>query len=120
MKTPAVLFALAALIFVGSAASAATAPTVTLKSSTLTFKQAISACPGALGTVTFTLGHSRVASLPGVSEQVDTSASGIDAVTFENAAGKSAVVTTNGHKNTVTAKNVQVKWKEQLACVMPD
>jgi type 1 fimbria pilin len=122
MKTPAVLSALLALLLGASAASAATAPAVTLKSSTLTFKQAVAACqPGALGAVSFTLGHARIVGLPGVSEQVDTSSSGIDVVTFDNdASGKSATATVNGHKNTVSAKNVKVKWNEQLACVMPD
>lgn len=121
MKTPAVFSALLALLLGTAAASAATAPAVTLKSSTLTFKQAASACTGALGAVSFTLGHARIVGLPGVTEQVDTSSSGIDVVTFDNdASGKSATATVNGHKNTVSAKNVEVKWNEQLACVMPD
>ncbi|MEO6834472.1 MAG: hypothetical protein ABI231_01005 [Candidatus Tumulicola sp.] len=120
MKAPAVFSAFIALLFGAAAASAATSA-ITLQGSTLTFKQAIATCPGALGTVTFSLGHSRVASLPGVSDQIDTSSSGIDTITFTNdKTGKTAVVTANGHKSTVSAKNVQVKWHDQLACVMPD
>jgi len=120
MKAPAVFSALIALALGSAAASAAASP-VTLSPSTLTFKQAAAACAGALGTVTFTLGHSRAGSLAGVSEQVDTSSSGIDTIVFSNdATGKSATAVANGHKRTVSAKNVQVKWKNQLACIMPD
>jgi hypothetical protein len=95
---------------------------VTLTPSTLTYKQAASACgTSALGSVTFTLGHSRSASLPGVTEQVDTSSSGVDTITFtRTSSGESAVVTANGHAHTVSAKNVQAKWHNQLACVLPD
>jgi type 1 fimbria pilin len=122
MKAPAVFSAILATLLAAAAnAGAATAPSVTLHTSTLSFKQAVAACSGALGTVTFTLGHARVASLPGVAEQVDTSSSGIDTITFANdATGKSAVAIANGHKLTVSAKNVQVKWNNQLACVMSD
>lgn len=120
MKAPAVLSALFALALGSAAASAAASP-VTLSPSTLTFKQAAAACSGALGTVTFTLGHARAGSLAGVSEQVDTSSAGIATIAFTNdATGKSATAIADGHKHSVSAKNVQVKWKNQLACVMPD
>ena len=120
MKAPAVFSALFALALGTAAASAAASP-VTLGPSTLTFKQAAAACSGALGTVTFTLGHARVGSLAGVSEQVDASSAGIDTIVFtQEASGKSATAVADGHKRTVSAKNVQVKWKNQLACVMPD
>jgi type 1 fimbria pilin len=121
MKAPVVLSTVLAFLVAGAASAIAAAAAVTLQPSTLTFKQAISACSGSLGSVTFTLGHARVASLPGVSDQTDTSSTGIDMVTFTNdKTGQSAVAKTNGHNNTVTAKNVQVKWKNQLACVNPD
>jgi hypothetical protein len=105
----------------GAAHAIAASSSVTLQPSTLSFKQAVSACSGSLGSVTFTLGHARIASLPGVSDQTDTSSAGIDTVTFTNdKTGQSAVAKTNGHSNTVTAKNVQAKWKDQLACINPD
>ncbi|MGB8518706.1 MAG: hypothetical protein WCD38_00915 [Candidatus Tumulicola sp.] len=108
-------------LLIATAAPGAASQTVTLQPSSLSFKQAISACSGSLGSVTFTLGHARVAAQPGVSEDVDTSTSGVDTVTFTNdATGKSAVATANGHAHTVNAKNVQVKWKNQLACISPD
>lgn len=119
MKAPAVFPAILALAL-GSAAATAAASPVTLSPSTLTFKQAAAACNGALGTVTFALGHARIASSSGVSEQIDTTSSGIDTATFADNAGKSATVVADGHKRTVSAKNVQVKWKNQLACIMPD
>ena len=121
MKAPLSLSVLFALLFGMAAAGDAATTAVTLQPSSLTFKQAIAACSGALGSITFTLGHARVAGLPDVVEQVDTSSSGIDTITFSNeTTGKSATAVANGHKSTVSAKNVQVKWKNQLACVMPD
>lgn len=120
MKASAGLSALFSLLLVTAAAGAA-AQTVTIAPSSLSFKQAISGCSGSLGSVTFTLGHARVAPQPGVSEDVDTSASGVDVVTFTNdATGKSAVATADGHAHTVSAKNVQAKLKNQLACINPD
>lgn len=118
MKISAGICALAALAL--TAAPAAAAQTVTLQPSSLSFKQAVSACSGSLGSVSFTLGHARVAAQPGVSEDVDTSSSGIDTVTFTDSGGKTATATANGHNHTVSAKNVQTKWKSQLACVNPD
>jgi hypothetical protein len=120
MRAPVVRSTLLAFLMAGGAFAIASASTVTLQPSTLSFKQALSACSGSLGSITFTLGHARAASLPGVTEQVDTSSAGIDTITFTNANGKSASATANGHNRTVSAKNVQVKWKEQLACVSPD
>ncbi|MGA8534732.1 MAG: hypothetical protein WB615_11530 [Candidatus Tumulicola sp.] len=113
----------AVLLFLiaGAGSAIAATSTVTLHPSTLTFKQAISTCAGSLGSVTFTLGHARVASVAGVSDQTDTSSAGIDVVTFTNdKTGQSAVAKANGHTSTVSAKNVQVKWKNQVACINPD
>jgi type 1 fimbria pilin len=121
MKAPAVLSMVLGLLTAGTALAAAAGSAVTLQPSTLSFKQAMSACSGSLGSITFTLGHSRVASLPGVSDETDTSSAGIDTVTFsDDKTGKTAVAKANGHNNSVMAKNVQVKWKNQLACINPD
>lgn len=119
MKVPA-FFSVFFTILTGTAVTAAASQTVTLQPSSLSYKQAIAACTGALGSVTFTLGHARVAGLAGVSEDVDTSSAGIDTITFTDSSGKSATAVANGHSHTVSAKNVQVKWKNQLACIMPD
>lgn len=117
-------FAAVLSVFFGLALTAAPAAgpsSVTLTPGTLSFKQAAAACGGALGTVSFTLGHTRSGALSGVTEQVDTSPTGIDTITFAHeSSGKSASVVANAHKNTVSAKHVEVKWKNQLACIMPD
>ncbi len=121
MKSPVIRLALVALLAAVMQTAAPAASAITLSPSTLTFKQAASACGGALGSVTFTLGHARSSSLAGVTEQVDTSSSGVDTITFtRSSSGESAVVTANGHNHTVSAKNVQAKWHNQLACIMPD
>ena len=121
MTAPVVRSIIFALVMAGGAGAVALASSVTLQPSTLTFKQALSACTGSLGSITFTLGHARAASLPGVTEQVDSSTAGIDTITFaSDSTGKSATATANGHTHAVTAKNVQVKWKNQVACVNPD
>jgi hypothetical protein len=120
MKFQAACLAFLAVLFGAANANAATS-TVTVSPSRLTFSQAMSACPGAMGTVTFTLGHARVASMPDVLQWVDTSSAGIDTITFGNGkTGQRAVATTNGHNNTVTAKNVQLKSRNQVACVMAE
>lgn len=118
MKAPVVFVAL--IVLAGALHASAATSSVTLTASSLTFKQALAACPGALGTVTFSLGHARVAEAAGVSSQSDTTSAGVDTVTFTNDKSQSATVIVNGHDRTVSGKNVQVKWKGQLACVMPE
>jgi type 1 fimbria pilin len=119
MKAPAAIALV--LVLLGTAAASAATSAVTLQASSLSFKQAASTCAGSLGSISFTLGHTRAASLPGVSDQTDTSSAGIDTITFSNdKSGKSATVVTNAHNLTVSAKNVAVKWNGQLACVNPD
>ncbi len=116
MKASATLVMLALTAVVPTAASAGS---VTLSGSSLSFKQALSACPGALGSVTFVLGHSRVVATPGVSTQTDTTQAGIDTVTFSGN-GKGASVVVNGHDRSVSGKHVQPTSRNQVACVLPD
>jgi hypothetical protein len=108
------MLALAAVV-----SAAASAGPVTLTGSSMSFKQSLSACPGALGSVTFALGHSRVVAAPGVSTQTDTTGAGIDTVTFSGN-GKSASTVVNGHDRSVSGKHVQPASRNQVACVMPD
>lgn len=119
MKIPAALSVLA-LALATAVPGAAASQTVTLKPSSLSFKQALSECSGALGAVTFTLSHARVASAPGVSEETDTSATGVDEITLTAASGKSATAVINAHEHTVAAQKVQVESDERVACIMPD
>jgi hypothetical protein len=87
----------------------------------MSFKQALAACTGsALGSITFTLGHSRVAAASGVSTQTDTSSAGVDTITFSGVGGASAAIVANGHDRSVSGKHVEAKAKNQVACVMPD
>jgi hypothetical protein len=122
MKTSVVCAAI--LLLAGalqaSAATSSASSSATITPSSLTFKQALAACPGALGSVTFSLGHARVAAAVDVTMQSDVSSSGVETITLTSEKGPSATVVANGHDHTVAAKNVQVKWKGQLACVMPD
>lgn len=116
MRAPVAFAFIVALV---GAASASAATPVTLTPSSMSFKDAISSCAGALGSVSFTLGHARIASQAGVSDDTDTTSAGIDTVTFVGSGGKSAVVTVNAHDMTVSAKNMSKKGN-QLVCVMPD
>ena len=86
----------------------------------MSFQQALAACPGALGSVTFTLGHSRVAAASGVSTDSDADAAGVETVQFSGAGGKMATVVANGHARTVSGKNVTAKANGQVACVAPE
>ncbi|MBV8374281.1 MAG: hypothetical protein JO302_02120 [Candidatus Eremiobacteraeota bacterium] len=110
----------AVLVLAAVTQAVASSGSVTLAASSMTFKQALSACPGALGSVTFSLGHSRVAAASGISTQTDTSSAGIDTITFSGSGGASASVIANGHDRSVSGKHVEAKAKNQVACVMPD
>lgn len=109
----------AAFVLIGTLNAAAASGSVTVKPGSLSYKQALAACPKALGAVTFTLGHARLASAPGVTYTVDTSDAGIDTATLTGAAG-SATVTANAHDRTITGKNVTLKYNGQVACVAAD
>jgi hypothetical protein len=109
-----------ALVLAALSPLAAAGGPVTLTASSLSFKQALAACPGALGSITFTLGHSRVAAASGVSTQTDTSSAGVDTITFSGAGGAGATVVANGHDRSVSGKHVAAKMKNQVGCVMPD
>jgi hypothetical protein len=115
----------AALVFggflFGCLASADAHPT-TLHSSSMTFKQAESACAGALGSITFALGHARAHAASGVDmREQSPSPSGIATITFsDKAKGKSATVSVNGHNRSVSGKHVTAKKSATVACVSAD
>jgi hypothetical protein len=110
MKSRIFRFALAAAFF------------ITLSPSVLTFKDALSACgQGTLGSITFSYGHVRAASKPGVTEEVDSSTNGISTVRFTKAAtNQQALVISDGRYRSVTGKNVHATKGNQVACVSPD
>jgi len=93
--------------------------TSALHDSTVTFKAAQKACVGALGSVTFSLGHVRAHPATGVSLQEKPSATtGVMTMTFtEKATTKAAPVEANGHNRTVTGQNVTTKLNSAVACI---
>jgi hypothetical protein len=105
-------------------AQAAQAPSsaIALRDSTVTYSAAQAACAGALGTVTFSLGHARAHPATGVGLQEKPSAtSGIVTMTFSNVAtGKAALIVVNGHNRSVSGKYVVVKVNKSVACIYPD
>lgn len=111
-------FTLAFVLSATLAAGAASGPT-TLKPSSMSYQQALAACPGALGSVTFTLGHSRVAAAPGVATDSDADTAGVETVKFVGAKGAQSTIVTNGHAHTVSGNNVTAKANGTVACVMP-
>lgn len=88
----------------------------------MTFQAAEAACAGALGSVTFAMGHARPHALAGVRlNEGPESSNGISTVTFSDKAnGKAATVLLNGHDRSVSGKHVTVKGNQSVACVEPD
>lgn len=118
MKRTAVSFA--SFVLLATVAAGAASGPVTLKPSSMTFQQALKACPNAMGSVTFALGHSRVAAAPGVSTDSDADSAGVETVQFLGAKGAAATIVANGHSHTVTGKNVSAAANGTVACVMHD
>jgi hypothetical protein len=118
MKRTALYFA--SLLISSTLVAGAAGGPVTLKPSSMTFQQALAACPGALGSVTFSLGHSRVAAAAGVSTDTDADAAGVETVKFAGTKGEAATIVANGHARSVNGKNVTAKANGSVACVMPD
>ena len=92
---------------------------VVLRESKITFKAADAACTGALGSITFALGHARAHGASGVDlNEGAESNNGISTMTFtDKTNGKAATVTTNGHNRSVSGKNVTAKMNQSVACV---
>jgi len=116
MKILAVLLLTAAT---SAAAVADTGASVTVLASNLSFKQSMTACPGALAGITFTLGHVRIAEQPGVVSDLDDANPNAQVLTLQDAGGASATVTIDAKARTVSAKNVKLSGKN-VACVSKD
>jgi hypothetical protein len=107
------------LLFAALGASGATA-SVTVKPSSIGFKQALAACPsGTLGAISLTLGHVRVAEAPGVNSDIDSANPSAQSVALSGGSGN-ATATVNASKNTVSAKHVTLASSKRVACVAPD
>jgi hypothetical protein len=111
----------AAIALVAALGATPSASPVTLHATNMTFKEAITTCAGALGSVTFSLGHTRLQAADGVNTDEDETSPGAGSVTFTNASnGKSATATINAAKRSVSAKHLTVKGNNSVACVYPD
>jgi hypothetical protein len=115
LTLPALLVALAA----GTLPTAAASTTVKLTPSSISMSSALKACPGALGAVSFVLGHTRIAEQKGV--HVAYSGSSVQTVTFKDATtGDTAKVESNAHASTVSGANVKAASNGSVACVFKD
>jgi hypothetical protein len=92
---------------------------VTLRPSTLTFKQADASCAGALGSIMFAMGHVRAHAATGVSlSEPPESTSGIATMTFSDKAnGRTATVSVNAHNRSVSGRHITVKSNLSVACI---
>ena len=102
--------------------AAAGGSSVTLHDSNVSFKQALQSCSGALGSVSFALGHARIATAPGVDsdESMPGAVSMLSVVLQSGSGDQSAKVSIDQAHRTVAAKNVHVKMNGSVACVLPD
>ena len=110
--------ALAAVALLAALGAAGATSTVTVAPASLSFKEAMAACPGSLAAITFTLNHVRVAEQAGVSSDIDASAPPMQTIALTGANG-TASVTVNAKTHQVTAKNVKLSGKN-AACIAPD
>jgi hypothetical protein len=103
-------------LFVALGAAGAAA-SVTVQPSSIGFKQALQACPSdSLGAISLTLGHVRVAEGPGVDSDIDAQNTSAQTVVLSSGS-KSATVTVNATKNTVSGKHVTLVSNKRVACV---
>lgn len=86
----------------------------------MSFKEALSTCAGTLGSVAFTLGHIRVQTADGVDTDSNASAPGVESITFNGPKGQSAIVSVNAQTRSVSAKHLEVKANNSVACILPD
>lgn len=108
-----------ALLFVALGAAGASS-SVTVRPSSIGFKQALAACPaGTLASISLTLGHVRIAEGAGVASDVDDANPNAQTVMLSGSAG-SATAVVNASKNSVAAKHVTLASRGRVACVAPD
>lgn len=92
--------------------------TVTVHTSTRTFKEIDAACAGGLGGITFAMNHVRTHALEGVDIHHTSDRQGVWTVTFtDSARNKTATVKANGHDHTVSGTNVVPAAHGSIACI---
>lgn len=102
-----------------AAVGAGPGATVTVAPSSISFKDALAACPGALAGITFVLNHARIAEAAGVGTEIDDANPPVQTILLTDPSGTSASVTVNGSTHEVSAKNVKLAGAN-VACVSPD
>ena len=110
---------LAAISLLAALGAANASTSVTVQPSSLTFKEAMAACPGALAGITITLNHVRIAEQPGVTSDIDDADPMAQAIALSASGGASAKVTVNAKTHQVVAKNVKLSG-HNVACIAPD
>ena len=103
-------------------ALAATLGTTTvMHPTTIGIKPAMNHCAGTLGSVHFEGGHMMVLASAGVDTQLSTRTGGKQEVVFQNQlTRRTAVVTVDGKRGIVWAKNVLGKPNPRIMCILPD
>ncbi|MBV9271314.1 MAG: hypothetical protein JO165_09475 [Candidatus Eremiobacteraeota bacterium] len=93
-----------------------------LHDSRLSFRAALQSCQGALGSVTFSLGHTRIAGADGVNmDQSEPDQHGLIHALLQNSnATKTAGFTIDPHRRAVFARNLRVERRGAIACIYPD
>ena len=100
---------------------AAMSGSATLRDSHVTYKQALSACGGALGSVSFALGHARIGSSPGVDiDEAPADGGKLSAVLEDGGSSKSAKISIDQTQRSVSAKHVRVVRNGTVACILAD
>lgn len=89
--------------------------------SNTSFREALSACPGALGAVSFALGHLRVTSPGGVFiDETLPDENGVIRVIFQDARhNEIARANINQRQRAVYGNNVRSAMRRRVACIMP-
>jgi hypothetical protein len=110
---------LAGLLLFVACGAAASATTVKVQPSNISFRSMHAACADALAGISLSLGHVRIAESAGVDSDVDDSNTRAQVVTLTSGS-KTATATVNAHENSVTAKHVTLASGNRVACVAPD
>lgn len=102
--------------------AAAVSGTVSLRDSNVSLKQALAACPGSLGSISFALGHARVAASKGVGTyETAADTNGTLRVTLRNGATRaSAAASIDQQRRSISAKHLSVQLNGRVACINAD
>ncbi|HTU80647.1 MAG TPA: hypothetical protein VMF61_00870 [Candidatus Acidoferrales bacterium] len=106
----------ASLALIGASGAPAT---VTVTSSSIGFKQAMAACPNSLASVSFALGHVRIAEQPGVASDLDDTNPESQTLILRAADGTSGNVQIDAKSRSVKGVNVKAAEHNTVACIGP-